>query len=93
MSFLSVTFSLQQNQRTRGHNRFCPEAVWGGEVAQTTYIHVNKCKNDKIKKGRKQSDIYAYTPYTHTYNSQMLYDSSYMTLWKKQNYRDIFLKK
>jgi hypothetical protein len=40
-------FSLQQNQRTRGWNRFCLEA-WG-EVAQTMYTHVSKCKNDKIK--------------------------------------------
>jgi hypothetical protein len=22
---------------------------WGGEVAQTVYTHVSKCKNDKIK--------------------------------------------
>jgi outer membrane phospholipase A len=46
-------FSLQQNQRTRGWNRLCPEAgVCGGEweVVQTMYIHVRKCKNDKIKK-------------------------------------------
>jgi hypothetical protein len=46
-------FSLQQNWRTSGRNRFCPEAggKWGeGEVAQTMYTHVSKCKNDKIKK-------------------------------------------
>jgi hypothetical protein len=43
--------SLQQNQRTRGQNRFCPEAgmgSMGGVVAQTMYTHVSKCKNDKI---------------------------------------------
>jgi hypothetical protein len=37
-------FSLQQNQRTRGLNRFCPEAGIGGraqeEVAQTKYTHM-----------------------------------------------------
>jgi hypothetical protein len=53
-------FSLQQNQRTRGLNRFCWEG-WGrkgggekgkrggGEEAKTMYTHVSKCKNDKIK--------------------------------------------
>jgi hypothetical protein len=40
-------FSLQQNQRRRGKNRFCLEVVGGvGELAQTMYIHVSKCKND-----------------------------------------------
>jgi hypothetical protein len=52
-------FFLQQNQRTRGWNRFCPEAGRGRgkelgrprqEVAQIMYTHVSKCKNDKIKK-------------------------------------------
>jgi hypothetical protein len=46
---LSLMFSLQQNQRTRGWNRFCPE-VGGGEVVQTMYTHKNKCKNNKILK-------------------------------------------
>jgi hypothetical protein len=44
--------SLQQNQRTKVQNRFCPEVGGGGrrwEVAQTMYTHVSKCKNDKIK--------------------------------------------
>jgi hypothetical protein len=43
-------FSLQQNWR-REWNRICLEAGnwWGGEmVAQTMYIHVSKCKNNKI---------------------------------------------
>jgi hypothetical protein len=45
LSFLlSLMFCLQQNWRTRGPNRFCPEAV-GGRVAQTMYTHVSKCKN------------------------------------------------
>jgi hypothetical protein len=48
-------FSLQQNQKTRGLNRFCLEVGVGvggrrGEVAQTMYTDVNKCKNDKEKK-------------------------------------------
>jgi hypothetical protein len=41
-------FSLQQNQRTRGFNRFFPERRGvGGEVAQTMYTYVSKCKNEK----------------------------------------------
>jgi hypothetical protein len=52
LSFLlSVMFSLQQNQRTRGQNRFCSK---GEKVAQTTYIHVSKCKTNKIKGERKK---------------------------------------
>jgi hypothetical protein len=47
VSFYRLCFFLQQNQRTRGQNRFCPEV--GGGVAQIMYTHVNKCKNDKIK--------------------------------------------
>jgi hypothetical protein len=42
--------SLQQNWRTRGQNRFFLEAGgwWkrSGEVTQTRYTHVSKCKND-----------------------------------------------
>jgi hypothetical protein len=49
-------FSIQQNQKTIGQNRFCLEAgtcgrgcgCWG-DVAQAMYTHVSKCKNDKIK--------------------------------------------
>jgi hypothetical protein len=40
---------LEQNWRTRGQNRFCPEVEGRIEVAQIMYTHVNKCKNDKIK--------------------------------------------
>jgi hypothetical protein len=47
-------FSLQQNRRTRGWNRFCPlfqgqGGKEGEEVAKTMYIHVSKCKNDFLK--------------------------------------------
>jgi hypothetical protein len=42
-------FSLQQNQRTRGRNRFCLEAGEGGRMAQTMYKHVSECKYDQIK--------------------------------------------
>jgi hypothetical protein len=45
---------LQQNWRTRKQNRFYLEAVVGGEVAQTMYIHVSKCKN-KFKKIKKET--------------------------------------
>jgi hypothetical protein len=43
-------FSLQQNWRTRGQNRFCSEAKVEevGDVAQKMYTHVSKCNNDKI---------------------------------------------
>jgi hypothetical protein len=45
-------FSLQQNQRIRGWNRFyleevLPRSGGKGEVAQTMYTHVSKCKSDK----------------------------------------------
>jgi hypothetical protein len=47
MSFLlSLTFSLQQNQRIKGQNRFC--------LAQTMYTYISKCKNDKIKANKKK---------------------------------------
>jgi hypothetical protein len=51
-------FSLQQNQRRKGWNRFCLKVGWAREVAQTMCTHVSKCKNDKIFKegdvGRKE---------------------------------------
>jgi hypothetical protein len=53
--------SLQQNQR-RGQNRFLPRKGRGqkrGEVAQTMYRHVSKCKNDKIKERKKYSLFFA----------------------------------
>jgi hypothetical protein len=45
-------FSLQKNQRTRGQNRFCLEAVGeGGRLRRggspNNVTHVSKCKNDK----------------------------------------------
>jgi hypothetical protein len=45
---LSFMFFLQQNWRTKGQNRFCPEVGWG-KVVQIIYTHVSKYKNDKIK--------------------------------------------
>jgi hypothetical protein len=54
-------FSHQEKWRARGQNRFCLEAGvgfgrWGregeggmgqkGEVTQTMYSHMNKCKNN-----------------------------------------------
>jgi hypothetical protein len=48
LSFLlSPMFSLQQNWRTRG--RTGSAGGGGGEVVQTMYIHVSKCKSKKIK--------------------------------------------
>jgi hypothetical protein len=53
--FLSLKFSLQQNQR-RGQNRFCLEASGGrGWHRQSMYTHVSKCKNDKVKGERSMS--------------------------------------
>jgi hypothetical protein len=37
-------FFLLQNWRTREWSRFCLEAGWRGEVAQTMYTHISKCK-------------------------------------------------
>jgi hypothetical protein len=56
MSFLlSLMFSHQQNQRTRGRNRFCQEAGSGwGEVAQTMYTHVSQCKIGKTKEEKNK---------------------------------------
>jgi hypothetical protein len=49
-SFLSYMFFHQQNQRSRGQNKFCPQAGGGGgKVSQIMYTHVSKCKDDKIK--------------------------------------------
>jgi hypothetical protein len=59
-------FSLQQNWRTRRWNRFCLEAGggrwgrWGslgGEVVQTMYTPVSKCKNDKIKERKEKNHL------------------------------------
>jgi hypothetical protein len=34
-----------------------PRSGGGGEVAQTMYTYVSKCKNDKIKGEKKQNRI------------------------------------
>jgi hypothetical protein len=47
-SLLSLMFSFQQNLRTGGWKRLCPE-----QVAQTMYTHIHKCKNNKIKRRKK----------------------------------------
>jgi hypothetical protein len=59
---LSPIFSLQQNQRTREQNRFFLKTagVFWGEVAQTMYTHLTKCKNDKIKRERKKCTYVGY---------------------------------
>jgi hypothetical protein len=56
-------FSLQQNQSTRGWNRFCPEVVWGwGWGGGSGLYNVYTCKNDKIKKKFKASEIFGDPP-------------------------------
>jgi hypothetical protein len=51
-------FSLQQNQRTRGQNRFWPEdgGKAGGQRNGTMYTtHVSTCKNNRIKEEKKNT--------------------------------------
>jgi hypothetical protein len=50
--------SLQQNWSTRRAEQVLPRRRWMGEVAQTMYTHVNKCKNDKIKERKKKIYLY-----------------------------------
>jgi hypothetical protein len=58
LSFLlSLTFSFQQNQRTRGQNRVYLEVGGKGEVVQIMYTHVSKCKNSKIKKLKSEEKM------------------------------------
>jgi hypothetical protein len=47
-------FFLQQNQRTRAWNRFCPEAEGERELAQIMYTNVIKCKNDERKEKKRK---------------------------------------
>jgi hypothetical protein len=55
MSFLlSFIFSLQQNQRTGGQNRFCPEAREGEGGPN----NVSKCENAKKKKKSLKKGIF-----------------------------------
>jgi hypothetical protein len=46
---LSLMFSPQQNQKTRGQNKFCGVGV-GGKLTQIMYTHVSKWKNNNKKK-------------------------------------------
>jgi hypothetical protein len=46
--------SLQQNQRTRGKNRFCLEMGEAGGRWATMHKNVSKCKNDKIKERKNK---------------------------------------
>jgi starvation-inducible outer membrane lipoprotein len=48
LSFLLLLMSSLQQNWSKGQNRFCQEARWGGEVAQTAYANMNKgIKKDK----------------------------------------------
>jgi hypothetical protein len=42
--------SLQQNQRTRGRNRFCQEASVGGIQTMYTYVYIVNVKMIKLIK-------------------------------------------
>jgi hypothetical protein len=48
--FLFFMLFLRQDWRTRGKNRFClgPGGQGEGRLAQITYTHISKCKNNKI---------------------------------------------
>jgi hypothetical protein len=46
-------FSLQQIGEVECRKGFTYKWLGGG-VAQTTYTHVSKCKNDKIKRKKKK---------------------------------------
>jgi uncharacterized phage-associated protein len=56
-------FSLQQNQRRQRGTGSAWEVR--GEVTQTMYTHISKCKNNKIKeeskKKRKKENLYSST--------------------------------
>jgi hypothetical protein len=63
--------SLQQNWRTRGQNRFCMEADWGGsggggrlcggEVAQTI-VYTCKVNVKMIKQKEKEKKMTVFLP-------------------------------
>jgi hypothetical protein len=55
MSFLCFLFNKIREQQDRTDSAW--KGVWGKEemVAQKMYIHMSKCKNDKLKK-RKPSE-------------------------------------
>jgi hypothetical protein len=50
-------FFLQQNQRRRG-GRVLPGSRG---MAETMYTHVNKCKNDKIKRKKQKRHLVKHT--------------------------------
>jgi hypothetical protein len=55
-SFTLLCFFLLQNQRTGGHNRFCPETGEGSDkgVPEIMYTYVSKCKNTYWNCSRNQ---------------------------------------
>jgi hypothetical protein len=63
-------FSHQQNQRTRGQNRFCQKGGCRrcgeeGEVNEKMYTNVSKCDSDKRKKRKTncgESHLDEYVP-------------------------------
>jgi hypothetical protein len=53
-----LLFSLQQNQIQEDRiGSAQQQRGGGGEVAQTMYTHVSKCKNDKIFKKNKKEKL------------------------------------
>jgi hypothetical protein len=58
-------FSLQQIGEVECRKGFTYKWLGGG-VAQTTYTHVSKCKNDKIKRKKKKFKKQQQKNFTHT---------------------------
>jgi hypothetical protein len=50
LSYYRICFLFNNIREQKGWNRFCLEVGGVGCMAQTTYTHVSKCKNDKINK-------------------------------------------
>jgi hypothetical protein len=57
MSNQEKLFRKQEPILPRNRDGKMKEGGRSGEVAQTVYIHVSKCKNDKIKEKNEKREI------------------------------------
>jgi hypothetical protein len=55
LSYYLLYFLFNKIREEEGGTRSAWKQREEGKVAQTTYTHVNKCKNDKIKKTQKKN--------------------------------------
>jgi hypothetical protein len=53
LSYYLFCFSSTKSENKRAEQDYLEVGVGRGEVAQTMYTHVSKCKNDKIKNKEK----------------------------------------